>query len=286
MLLEDVQEKFLDSLKLKDYSDETIRGYKSDLKDFNKFLSNRYNTSVYIDEIIVEDIEAYLQYLADVRKLQPKSRNRYLSSVSSMFTYAVKKEWIAKNPALVVDNAKVIEKPKVALTEEEIEELVEVIDHPVIKTAVIFMAKSGLRVNETINIKKDEIDLAMNTIHVVGKGGKYREVPIAQSLKPVLIHYLREIRNSDSEYLFATKKTGRLSAQYINRELAMATEKLGWTKKITNHTLRRSFATNLYLKGVSLVAIQKLLGHESLRTTSIYLNVHQSELHEAVNLLN
>lgn len=286
MLLEDVQEKFLDSLKLKDYSNETLRGYRSDLNSFIKFMSNRYNTSVYIDEISVEDIEDYLRYLADIRNLQPKSRNRYLSSISSMLTYAVKKEWITKNPALVVDNAKVIEKPKVALTEKEIDELVEVIEKPIIKTAVIFMAKSGLRVNETINIKKDEVDLNTNIIHVVGKGGKYREVPIAQTLKPVLIHYLEEIRDSDSKYFFATKKTGRLSAQYINRELAMATKKLGWTKQVSNHTLRRSFATNLYLKGVSLVAIQKLLGHESLRTTSIYLNVHQSELHEAVNLLN
>lgn len=285
MLLENANELFLQSLKLKDYSDETIRGYNSDLKGFNKFLSSQYNTSIYLDEITVEDIEAYLQYLADVRKLQPKSRNRYLSSISSMLTYAVKKEWITKNPALVVDNAKVIEKPKVALTEKEIDKLVEVIDKPIIKTAIIFMAKSGLRVNETINIKKDEIDINTNTIHVVGKGGKYRGVPIAQTLKPVLIHYLEEIRDSDSEYLFATKKTGRLSAQYINRELVIATEKLGWTKQITNHTLRRSFATNLYLKGVSLLAIQKLLGHESLKTTSIYLNVQQSELHEAVNLL-
>jgi len=285
MLLDNAQEKFLDSLKVKGYSDETFRGYNGDLNTFNEFLSHRYNTSVYVDEIDVEDIEAYLQYLANIRHLQPRSRNRYLSSLSSMLNYAMKKEWISKNPATLVDNAKVIEKPKVALTSDEIKELTEVIDNPIIKTAITFMSLSGLRVNETTSIKIDAIDFHKNVIHVTGKGGKYRAVPIAQTLKPLLTHYLKEIRNSASDYLFATKRTGRLSADYINSELATATKKLDWTKKITNHTLRHSFATNLYLKGVSLLAIKELLGHESLKTTAIYLNVKQSELHEAVNLL-
>ncbi|MFC5557593.1 tyrosine-type recombinase/integrase [Ureibacillus thermophilus] len=285
MLLDQVKELFLKSLEQKNYSDETIRGYDSNLKDFNAFLTQRYNTSVYIDEITVEDIEAYLQHLAEIRKLQPKSRNRYLSSISSMLTFAVKKEWINKNPAMLVDNAKVIDKPKVSLTGAEIMELANAVDSPIIKTAILFMSTSGLRVNETLNLKISDLDLTNNIINVVGKGGKYRPVPISQSLKPILLDYLEEIRNAESEYLFATEKTGRLSAQYINRELQLAVKKLGWEKKVSNHTLRRSFATNLYQKGVSLLAIQKLLGHESLRTTSIYLNVQQSELHEAVNVL-
>lgn len=285
MLLDQVKELFLKSIEQKNYSDETIRGYDSNLKDFNAYLSKRYNTSVYIDEVTVEDIEAYLQYLTDVRKLQPKSRNRYLSSISSVLTFALKKEWILKNPALMVDNAKVIEKQKVSLTNNEITELSNAIENPIIKTAILFMSASGLRVNETVHLKIDDVDFNINLINVIGKGGKYRTVPISQTLKPILLQYLEETRESESEYLFATKKTGRLSSQYINKELDRAVAKLGWTKKVTNHTLRRSFATALYSKGVSLLAIQKLLGHESLKTTAIYLNAHQSELFEAVNVI-
>src|SRR5690606_34220343 len=145
--------------------------------------------------------------------------------------------------ALLVDRAKVVEQPKEVLTEEEVEQLVEAIEHPIIRIAVLFMAKTGLRVNEMANLKLRTVDFEMNRIHVFeAKGGKYRTVPLADSLKPVLEEYLQNTRETDSEYFFATKKTGRLSAQYVNSELKRAAKELKWKKHITNHTLRRSFA--------------------------------------------
>lgn len=286
MLFDETQELFLQSYKLKEASKETLYGYRRDLQLFHDFLSKRLNTSVYVDEIELEDLEAYLYYLAEVRKLLPSTRNRYLASVSSMLNYAVKKGWMEQNPALLIDRAKVIEQPKVTLNEKEIDQLVEVIEHPVIRTAVLFLAKTGLRVNEMTQLKLQAVHFETNRIHVYeAKGGKYRVVPMAASLKPVLQEYLDNIREADSEYFFAVQKTGKLSAQYINRELSRAIRQLNWTKHVSNHTLRRSFATNLYNKNVGLVTIQKLLGHESLKTTSIYLNVQSADLEDAVNLL-
>lgn len=286
MQFEKAKTAYLVTLETREYSTETIRGYSRDLALFSTFMNLRYNLSVYIDEITIDDIEAYQQYLSNERKLQPRSRNRYISSISSLFTYALRKAWVDKNPAQFVDHAKVIEKPKVTLTEEEIKILVKKIQHPIIQITVLFMAKTGLRVSEAINLKTDDIDFQQNNIHVIGgKGGKYRCVPIANSLKPFLLTYSKEVRNTTVPYFFSTEKTGRLSGQYINHILKDTTTQLKWPKKVTNHTLRHSFATNLYQKGVSLVTIQKLLGHESLKTTAIYLNVQSVELHEAVNLL-
>lgn len=173
------------------------------------------------------------------------------------------------------------------MTEGEIAQLVEAIEKPILRLAVLFMAKTGLRVNEVVMLKLSAVDLETNIIHVIeGKGGKYREVPIAESLRTELIEYLQQTREADSEYFFATKKTGRLSAQYINRELKMAAKALGWDKNITNHTMRRSFATILLNKNVNIVTIQHLLGHSSLRTTSIYLNILDLDLRNAVDLLD
>ncbi|MDV6378219.1 tyrosine-type recombinase/integrase [Sporosarcina sp. GW1-11] len=287
MLFDDAMALFLRSIRLKEFSGETQRAYARDLKLFNTFLSEEYNAAVYIDEITVHDIEQYLHYLAVDKVLKARSRNRYVSTVSSMFNYALKKEWIEKNPATFIDTARVTEQKKVSLTEGEIAQLVEVIEKPILRLAVLFMAKTGLRVNEVVMLKLSEVDLETNIVHVIeGKGGKYREVPIAESLRTELIEYLQQTREADSEYFFATKKTGRLSAQYINRELKMAAEALGWDKNITNHTLRRSFATILLNKNVNIVTIQHLLGHASLRTTSIYLNILDLDLRNAVDLLD
>lgn len=285
MLLGEVQERFLKSLEWKGYSKETIRSYECSLRSFQEYLNGIFDGEVHLENITLKEMECYLQYLVEVRKVKPKSRNRYISSISSMFTYAVKNDWLVKNPALTVDRAKVMEQPKIVLTQEEIHRLINVIHIPLIQTVIFFMAYSGLRVNETIHLKLGDIDFETNIIHVVGKGGKYRAVPLAKKLRDVLIYYLNEIRTSDSEYVFATKRTGRLSAQYVNRSIAQAVQKLGWNKKVSNHTLRRSFATNLYISGASLLAIQKLLGHESIKTTTIYLNVQMLELQKAVDLL-
>ncbi|WP_198508004.1 tyrosine-type recombinase/integrase [Bacillus sp. FJAT-42315] len=286
MLFEDTQTAYLNYLKMSEYSLETIKGYTKDLNSLNRFLQGHLNGLVYLDDITRDDLEEYLIYLAEERNLQPRSRNRYLASVSSMFNYALKKEWIEQNPAATIDSAKVVEKQKVSLTETEIEELLGTITHPIIRTAILFMLKTGLRINEAIELKMEQVDFEKSLIYVVnGKGKKNRTVPLAASVQPHLLDYLETERDSDSPYFFATKKTGRLSGQYVNMELRKAAKKLKWTKKVTNHTLRRSFATNLLSKGTNVVTIQHLLGHASLKTTSIYLNVQIDDLRDAVNQL-
>lgn len=207
MLLEDLKSTFINSLKINEYSKETIDGYKKDLRLFNRFLCRQYNGFVYIEDITTDDIEEYMLYLAEERKLKPRSRNRYLSSVSSMLNYAVKKEWLEKNPASVVDNAKVIETQKISLSEDEVEELLNAINKPLIRVAVNFMAKSGLRINETVNLKLENVDFEKDLIYVInGKGKKNRNVPLSKSMRPDLVTYIDQIRDSDSPYFFATKK--------------------------------------------------------------------------------
>ncbi|WOV84726.1 tyrosine-type recombinase/integrase [Sporosarcina jeotgali] len=286
MTYEEVSEAYLQSIKIRGFSKETCRGYMRDLKQFEVFIIEHFNGSVYIDEISMNDVEKYMHYLTEERKLKPRSRNRYLSSLNSMFTYALKNEWVEKNPAALIDAAKVIEQQKDSLSEEEIDQLLKAVEKPILRMAILLMAKTGMRINEVVELKTSAVDLELDVIHVIeAKGGKYRKLPLAKSLKPEIIEYLETVRKSDSEYFFATTKTGRLSAQYVNLTIKKTGKLIGIEKKVTNHTLRRSFATNLLKRDVNIVVIQKLLGHASLRTTSIYLNVMTVDLRNAVDLL-
>lgn len=126
-----------------------------------------------------------------------------------------------------------MEEKKVALTKEEIDELLNMIEHPVIHFAVALMAYSGMRVIEAKGLKMSDIDFEYNQFLVNGKGRQQRYVPIAKTLKPYLDDYLNNIRGDiDSDYVLATTKTGRLSAGYINNILHKATDKLGWDKRL------------------------------------------------------
>ncbi|WP_346200240.1 tyrosine-type recombinase/integrase [Caldifermentibacillus hisashii] len=286
MLFTEAQQAFKKYMIYHEMSSETVKGYMKDLRTFNRFITDKYNSLIYVEDITVDDVEEYMYYLVDERELAPRSRNRYLFSLRSFFNYAVKKQWVDRNVAAEVDPVKVMEEKKVALTKEEIDELLNMIEHPVIHFAVALMAYSGMRVIEAKGLKMSDIDFEYNQFLVNGKGRQQRYVPIAKTLKPYLDDYLNNIRGDiDSDYVLATTKTGRLSAGYINNILHKATDKLGWDKKVTCHTLRRSFATNLLREGVNVFAISKLLGHRSLKTTTVYLQLNENELQTAVDKL-
>lgn len=104
-------------------------------------------------------------------------------------------------------------------------------------------------------------------------------------MEQILQNYLTNVREGTGNMFFSLKKTNSLSRQYVNRELNKVTKQLGWNKHVTAHVLRHSFATNLVSSNVNIVAVQKLLGHSSLKTTSFFLHLANEELVDAVSVL-
>lgn len=156
-----------------------------------------------------------------------------------------------------------------------------------IKLVIKTLYYTGLRINECLSLNVNDVDLQNKIIHVIGgKGNKNRDIPINNNLIPLFENYLANERpHTTSEFFFATKKTGSLSANYVNQTLRETVEKLGWKKHITAHILRHSFASNLIKNGVSLVYVQKLLGHSNLKVTSIYTHANMEELNKSINVL-
>ncbi|KZE49513.1 recombinase [Brevibacillus parabrevis] len=287
MLLRTVTNHFLQYLSSIDRSEATISGYRKDLTAFQKFLESNLNGEVYIDEIVSKDIDDYLYYLKESRRHAQASRARNLHTLRSFFNYAYKKEYIPRNIALSVETISVQQKERIALSDDEVEQLVNAIDHAMIKVVVKVLYLTGMRISECLNVTMDDIDLNKQVIRVIaGKGNKDRVIPISTRLVPTLMNYIEHERPiTGSNLLFCTKKTGKLSAVYVNKGISDAVSKLGWKKKVTAHILRHSFASQLVKKDVNLVQIQKLLGHSSLKVTSIYTHTDLNQLTEAVNHL-
>lgn len=286
MLLKKVIEEFLEHLKSRERASETIRGYGIVLRDFRMYIENEMNGLVYIDEIVLNDLEAYLTY-RKVKGDQPVSRNRSLYILRAFYDYLSKRDIIEKNVSLQLEPIKIHQKERVFLIEKELKELMNAIEHPLVKSAVITLAYTGLRVTELCNLTLKHVDLKNNVIRVIaGKGNKDRVVPIHPDLKRIFIQYLDTVRpDSPSMRFFATAKTGKLSPQYINYWLKETTKKLGWEKHVTAHILRHSFASLLVRKNAPLPAIQTLLGHGDLRVTSRYIHQNIQQLKDAIHLI-
>lgn len=287
MLLNQAIKGFTKYLELIDRSQETIRGYSRELKSFSNFVTVKHNCPVYMEDITLQDLEDYLLHEKE-RGAASASRSRSLYILRSFYNYCCKKDLCTKNIASLLEPVKIKQKERAFITEGEFEQLAAAIEQPIIRTVVQAMFYTGGRISEIINLKLEDVDLENKILHIIeGKGGKDRDVPINDKLYRILKNYLENIRDVEVELdrFFAIRTTGKVSASYINRCIHDAVEKLGWEKDISAHVLRHSFGSNLLEKGASVVSIQKLLGHSSLRVTSRYLHQDTDKLSEAVNLL-
>lgn len=285
-MLEETIKDYLKYLILLDRSKETIIGYSKELKYFSNFINSKKQKKVRLNDIGLKDLEEYLYYLKQ-KGNKSSSRSRSLYILRSFYNYACKKDICDKNLAILIEPIKVKQQERTYIDKEELKQLVDNINHEIIRTVIVTIYYTGLRISEVTSLTMKDVDIKIGIINVVsGKGNKDRVIPISNSLDILLRNYIENIRPKvTTDNFFCTKKTGGISNQYINRELHKATEKLGWDKVISAHILRHSFASNLISNNASLSCVQKLLGHSDLRVTSRYIHQSIRELEDTVNLL-
>ena len=287
MLFCDSIEKLIEHMKSIDRSPRTVDVYRKDLTTIRKFLEERNNGPVYIEELKQEDLEAFMAY-AKAKNYSSNTRSKYFYSLRSLYAFAYKKAIVDRNITLSMEVMKMPRKERNYLTEEEVSSLIKNIRSKLIKLIAEFLFNTGLRITECLTLKLDDVDLEKGLIFVYeGKGRKDRVVPINNHLHKLLVDYVQNWRESNgATRFFATKRSGQISYSYVNDTINKAAKKAGIKKQVSCHVLRHSFASALVRKDVGLVEIQKLLGHQSLAVTSIYTHTNVERLTSAVNALN
>jgi site-specific recombinase XerD len=149
---------------------------------------------------------------------------------------------------------------------------------------------TGMRVSELANLKRDQINLERDEFTVRGKGDKTRVVFLSNQARHALKQYL-EMRKDDSKAMFvrhdraapsddSEKQVGSITPRSIERLVKYYAAAAGIPKKVSPHTLRHSFATDLLMNGADLRSVQAMLGHSSITTTQIYTHVTNQQLKE------
>lgn len=285
--LKEAIDLYIESQKFLQRSKQTCRSYYENLKRFCNYFCEKYNRPINLDEITSGELEEYLYYLIDVRKNSARTRNDTLTIISLFYKFCVLKEFCAKDITLNIQFAKCQKKERLFMTEKEAKIIFHTVEKPIIKLALQTLYYTGMRIGELTELKIKDIDFKNNVIHIKsGKGDNERTIPLHKELKNLLMKYIDNWRlDIDSDYLFCTK-TGGISQVYISSELRKTLILAGIEKEITPHTYRHTFASNLIKKGVNVVQVQKLLGHESLITTGIYTHSSIEDLDEAVKTLD
>ena len=149
----------------------------------------------------------------------------------------------------------------------------QLLDHAILE----LIYACGLRVSEACNLQVNEVDLESGKVRVTGKGNKTRIVPIASGARDVLKQYFSVVRplflKKNSTRFFINRYGRNVNPEYVQRMLHQKDLELGFTKHITPHKLRHSYATHLLENGADLRSIQEMLGHANIKTTELYTHV-------------
>lgn len=265
---------FLLNLKTNNYSEETLYNYKRDLKIFQNFLKIEF------EQIDKKTILDYKSHLAS-KNLSSSSINRLLSTLRSYLKYLIEMDYPS---SLSPENIKLIKTERKHYRPTNLEDLKKLIEFPTKfeKNKIVALRNramlevlfsTGMRISELINLEENQLDKS-GRIFIMGKGKKERFVYLTPRAKKYLEDYLSK-RKDDFPSVFISYQNKKLSTAYLQERIKRYRELLRIELPLSAHSIRHGFATCLAERGASPVAIQILLGHESLNTTTRY--VHASD---------
>jgi integrase/recombinase XerD len=283
-----VIDTFIDALWLEEgLSKNTLEAYRRDLKLFGVSLAAR---SVMLLNTTEQDLQTYF---ADQHALtRATTANRRLTVFKRFFRWAMRERLISADPTLKLQAAKQPLRMPKSLTEPQVESLLNAPDTSLAlgvrdRTMLELMYASGLRVSELVGLKVLNVSLSDNVLRVFGKGSKERLVPFGEVASEWLGRYLVQARaellsGHHSEALFVTQRGSKPGTAMSRVMFWMLVKKYalhaGITVPLSPHTLRHAFATHLLNHGADLRAVQLLLGHVDISTTTIYTHVARERL--------
>ncbi|KNZ34462.1 MAG: recombinase XerD [Methylibium sp. NZG] len=276
---------FVDALWIEDgLSANTLAAYRRDLTLYAQWLALTRQQS------LDDSTELLLRDYAVARHASSKatSTNRRLTVFKRYFRWALREQRVAADPTLKLLAARQSLRVPRTLSEAQVEALLAApdVDAPLglrDRTMLELMYASGLRVSELVGLKTVHVGLTEAALHVTGKGAKERLVPFGEEAHAWLKCYLADARGAilkgqASDALFVTARGGAMSRQMFWKLIKAHALKGGVTVPLSPHTLRHAFATHLLNHGADLRAVQMLLGHADISTTTIYTHVARERL--------
>jgi integrase/recombinase XerD len=280
-----VIQRFVDALWLEDgLAALTLAAYRRDLHLLADWLSGQDGGDLVQAREL--DLQAYMA--ARWSDSRATSANRRLVVFRRFYRWAVRERLRADDPTLRLLAARTPLRVPRSLSEAQVEALLAApdIDTPRglrDRAMLELMYASGLRVSELVGLKTVELGLSENVLRVTGKGSKERMVPFGTVASDWLRRYLQTARaeilqGRSTDALFVTAQGGPMTRQRAWGIVKACAAQAGITTHLSPHTLRHAFATHLLNHGADLRAVQMLLGHADISTTTIYTHVARERL--------
>ncbi len=278
---------FIDALWLEDgLSRNTLAAYRRDLSLYASWLAAQGSPGPSLEASREADLSRYFSVRHNATRAT--SANRRLTVFKRYFRWALRECLIEEDPTLKLQSARQAMRVPKIMSERQVEALLSA---PSLDTALGLRDRamleliyaSGLRVSELVGLKTFHLGLNEGVLRVLGKGNKERLVPFGQVARDALMLYLAESRpailaGQQTDDLFVTRRGKGMSRVMFWMLVKKYAVLSGITSPLSPHTLRHAFATHLLNHGADLRAVQMLLGHADISTTTIYTHVARERL--------
>ncbi len=257
----------------------TVAAYARDLKEFTGFLG-RGGGDASLRAVTASGIRQYIAHMFDTHGYDARTVCRKLSSIRALYRFLKITGVLENDPAFAIPGPSVAKRKPAPLKVDEVMKLLRTslagrTDVALRRDRAILelLYASGIRRAEVASVRLADVDLAERTIRVTGKGNKERTVVINRAAAAAIEDYLRVRPRSADPALFLGRTGTALTPKHVWRIFRDIYRVSGVQKHASPHTLRHSFATHLVENGVDLETVRELLGHESLATTGVYLQL-------------
>lgn len=273
-------EGYLELLERKRYSPSTIKTYRAYFSDFMEYHKGRN-----IDRLKVADINKYILYLVNEKKISVSQQNMRINAIK--FYYEQVKGGQRQYYGGITRAKEYKSLPEV-LSRNEVARILACLSNRKHRCMISLIYSAGLRRSELLNLTPKDIISERMLVRIMGKGRKCRYSLLSEKLLKELREYFKEYR--PQKWLFEGETPGeQYSASALVKILKEAASRAGIKQRVHIHMLRHSFATHLLEQGTDLRTIQELLGHNDIKTTSIYLHVtsaHKSSIPNPLDSLD
>ena len=263
--------------KEKNYSSNTVIAYKKDTETFQEFCRVKFG----LNNLLKVTYPIIREWIIDLseKELSPLTINRKISSLSKYYDFLIKINELKSSPLKNHKRLKVQKKLIIPFSEDEVLKVVDVFSKNFEGKRnlliVDMLYSTGVRRDELINIKLNDVLLDENLVKVLGKRNKERLVPLVLNLKSRINDYLKfrnEIKSSSSNF-FITTKGKKIGPSLVYRVVKNYFSKVSTKVKTSPHVLRHSFATHMLNNGADINSIKEIMGHSSLASTQIYTKI-------------
>ncbi len=263
--------KLSQDMRMRNFSHYTYDTYMSKTKEMIKYFNKP------LEEVTIEELRDFLyKYLLNERKLADRTVNYYNSIIRFVYEVTLDK-LLNKKQIPMRKRKKTVYK---VLTKEELSTFFNCVDDFKFKTIFMLAYGSGLRIGEIANLRVEDIDSKKMRIFVrEGKGNKERYTMLSkQSLEMLRIYWSKYRQNKRRGRIFLSESGAAITVGVIREHFRKYRRKAKLSEKVTMHTLRHCYATNLIENGATLIQVKELMGHRNIRSTMEYIHVANIDL--------